>query len=79
MPRKAKKKLPNDFETALESLENLVQQMEVGDMSLEDSLKAFEEGIQLTQICQGNLETATQRIMQLNPNGSSTLFKQENA
>jgi exodeoxyribonuclease VII small subunit len=77
MPRKAKKKLPSDFETALESLENLVQQMEAGDMSLEDSLKAFEEGIQLTQICQGNLDTATQRIMQLNPNGSSAVFEQE--
>lgn len=79
MPRKAKKKLPSDFETALESLENLVQQMEAGDMSLEDSLKAFEEGIQLTQICQGNLDTATQRIMQLNPNGSSTVFEQDNS
>jgi len=77
MPRKARKKLPSDFETALGSLENLVERMETGDMSLEDSLKAFEEGIQLTQICQSNLDTATQRIMQLNPNGSSTVFEQQ--
>jgi len=77
MPRKAKKKLPHDFETALASLETLVERMEAGELSLDDSLTAFEEGIQLTQICQGNLDTATQRIMQLNPNGSSTVFEQE--
>lgn len=79
MPRKAQKKLPSDFETALEALETLVQQMETGDMSLEAALKAFEEGIQLTQICQGNLDTAQQRIMQLNPNGSSSVFEPEHS
>ena len=77
MPRKAKQILPPDFETALKALESLVQQMEAGDMSLEESLKAFEKGIQLTQICQGNLDAATQRVMQINPNGSKSVFEQE--
>ncbi len=47
----APRKAPN-FEKSLSELETLVERMEEGDMSLEESLKSFESGIRLTQQCQ---------------------------
>ena len=41
-----------DFEKALKELEKLVENMEEGDMSLEDSMKQFERGVALTRSCQ---------------------------
>ena len=40
-----------DFEASLAQLENLVDQMEEGELSLEESLKAFEAGVKLTREC----------------------------
>ena len=57
----AKKKQPN-FETALEELETLVERMENGESSLEDSLKDFERGIELTRSCQTTLAEAEQKV-----------------
>lgn len=51
-----------DFEKALNELENLVEVMEEGDMSLEDSLKQFERGVDLTQQCQSALKNAEQKV-----------------
>ena len=51
-----------NFERALENLEQLVSSMESGDLSLEDSLKAFEPGIKLTRECQTALKEAEQKI-----------------
>ena len=51
-----------NFERALENLEQLVSSMESGDLSLEDSLKAFETGIKLTRECQTALKEAEQKI-----------------
>ena len=48
----AKKDNKFDFEKALQELENLVEKMEEGDMSLEESLKQFERGVALTRSCQ---------------------------
>lgn len=59
MPRK--KKTP-DFEQSLSELEALVQRMETGEMTLEESLSAFENGIQLTRECQAILEQAEQKV-----------------
>ena len=56
----AKKNYP--FETSLEKLEKLVEQMEDGDLTLEDSLKTFEEGIRLTRECQQALAAAEQKV-----------------
>ena len=50
------------FETSLARLEKLVEQMESGDQSLEDSLKTFEEGIKLTRECQKALSEAEQKV-----------------
>lgn len=56
---------PASFETALGELEGLVEKMERGDLSLEDSLAAFERGIQLTRTCQEALNQAEQKVEQL--------------
>ncbi|MGI9282878.1 MAG: exodeoxyribonuclease VII small subunit [Endozoicomonas sp.] len=53
------------FEQSLTELDALVQQMESGDMSLEESLKAFEKGVKLTRECQKALTEAEQRVQQL--------------
>lgn len=54
-----------DFEASLEELESLVELMEEGDLSLEDSLKNFEQGIKLTRECQQALAQAEQKVQLL--------------
>ncbi len=58
----ARKKQVTDFEQSLTSLEQLVEQMEKGELSLEASLAAFEEGIRLTRECQTILDQAEQKV-----------------
>jgi exodeoxyribonuclease VII small subunit len=58
----ARKKTAIDFEKALQTLESLVENMESGDMTLEKSLQAFEEGIKLTKECQQALKEAEQKV-----------------
>lgn len=53
------------FEQSLAELETLVQKMESGDMSLEASLKAFEQGVRLTRDCQKALTDAEQKVQKL--------------
>lgn len=53
------------FEKSLAELEELVELMEGGELSLEDSLKAFEKGIKLTRECQQALKRAEQRVQML--------------
>ncbi len=57
-----KKKKPSNFESDLQELENLVEKMEDGDLSLEESLVHFERGIALTRSCQKALTEAEQKI-----------------
>ncbi|MBQ0795914.1 exodeoxyribonuclease VII small subunit [Zhongshania sp.] len=54
-----------NFETSLSELEKLVQSMESGELSLEDSLKAFESGMQLSRDCQQSLADAEQKVQLL--------------
>jgi exodeoxyribonuclease VII small subunit len=54
-----------DFEKALQELEQLVEKMEEGDMSLEESLKQFERGVALTRSCQKALADAEQKVQLL--------------
>jgi exodeoxyribonuclease VII small subunit len=61
----AKNQADFDFEAALEQLEELVASMEDGELSLEDSLKAFEKGIKLTRECQTALKNAEQKVQVL--------------
>jgi len=60
--KRSKKDSPPDFETALEELETLVEQMEAGEITLEESLQHFERGILLTRTCQEALKAAEQKV-----------------
>jgi exodeoxyribonuclease VII small subunit len=51
-----------DFEQALGELEAVVQKLEHGDLPLEEALKQFERGIELTRGCQASLKQAEQRV-----------------
>lgn len=51
-----------DFEHSLKSLEEIVRNMEQGELSLEHSLEAFEEGVKLTRNCQSALQKAEQKV-----------------
>jgi exodeoxyribonuclease VII small subunit len=58
-----------DFERSLDELEQLVGKMEKGDMSLDESLQAFERGVSLYRNCQGALEQAELRVrLLMDPN-----------
>lgn len=61
----AKKSDTNLFENSLAELEEIVAKMEAGDLSLEESLTAFEKGIKLTKDCQKALDTAEQKVNKL--------------
>jgi len=61
----AKKQEKLDFEHTLESLESLVERMESGELSLEDSLNSYEKGVLLARECQKALKTAELRIKTL--------------
>ena len=55
-------KSPASFEDALSELEKLVDTLEKGELSLEDSLKTFERGVELTRSCQKALKEAEQKV-----------------
>jgi exodeoxyribonuclease VII small subunit len=50
------------FEKAMERLEEIVESLEVGELSLEESLKVFEEGMKLAQFCSHKLEEAEKKV-----------------
>ena len=54
-----------DFEAAMGELESLVEKMEQGEFSLEDSIKQFERGMQLARTCQRALRVAEQKVLKL--------------
>ena len=58
----ARKKAALDFEQSLTDLQNLVERLENGELSLEDSLTAFEQGVRLTRDCQAALAQAEQKV-----------------
>jgi exodeoxyribonuclease VII small subunit len=53
---------PPDFERSLAELEAIVDKLEAGDLSLDESLKQFERGVQLTRVCQSALKQAEQKV-----------------
>ena len=50
------------FEAALQKLETIVQRLEKGELTLEESLALYEEGIRLSRLCHGKLEEAEGKI-----------------
>ncbi len=74
-------KIPG-FEQSLKELESLVEKMEQGDLSLEDSLSHFERGVQLSRACQKALKEAEQKVeILMNKNGQDeiTAFDSEDS
>jgi exodeoxyribonuclease VII small subunit len=55
----------NNFENAMKRLEEIVQDLESGDLSLEESLNVFEEGMRLIKFCSEKLEEVDQRVTML--------------
>jgi len=69
-----KKKIASNFEKDLQELESLIEKMEEGELSLEESLVHFERGIALTRSCQKALSEVEQKIqILLSEDGSQSL------
>ncbi len=66
---------PPDFEEALAELEGLVERLESGDLPLDEALKTFERGVELTRHCQTSLKAAQQKVEILLKRGSSTTIE----
>ena len=60
-----------DFESSLKKLEQIVLKLEQGDVSLDESLKAFEEGVGLVRSAQKSLQSAKSRIEILTQEGQN--------
>jgi len=58
----ARETQPGDFESSLNELEQLVERLERGDLPLDDALKTFERGVELTRHCQTSLKAAQQKV-----------------
>ena len=54
-----------EFETALEELEQIIERLEGGELTLEHSLQEFERGVRLSRTCHEALQQAEQRVQQL--------------
>ena len=78
MSTQMNKKNENNFESALKRLEEISDLLENEDTSLEDSIKLFEEGIELKEFCEEKLKSAKlkiDKIVKRNNSLSSTEFK----
>ena len=63
--KSAKSAKPVDFEKAMAELQTLVEKMEQGEFTLEESIRQFERGIELTRQCSEALKKAEQKVQQL--------------
>ncbi len=59
------------FEQALDGLTTMVEKLESGKLSLEESVKAFEEGVKLSRQCEKLLDDAEQRLQVLDADGDA--------
>ncbi len=66
----------DNFENALKRLEEIVQRLEGGELSLDESLKLFEEGIELSRLCSKKLSEAESKVEKLIKSGEEE-FKTE--
>lgn len=67
------------YERIVEELDQVVQQLEAGDLPLEESLRAFERGVQLAAAAEARLEQAEQRVEVLQGDRTVPLPPMENA
>ena len=64
------------FEKKIDRLEEIVKKMEDGEITLDDSLRFFEEGVKLARECQGQLQEAEQKVkllLEIDAEGKATL------
>ena len=66
------------FESAMQRLEEIVSELERGQLALEESLKIFEEGVELTKFCAAKLNEAEKKIKQLVKEGDNFELKDLN-
>lgn len=59
-----------EFENALKKLEDIVERLEKGELSLEEALKFYEEGVRLADVCSKRLNDAEKRVKVLLKSGS---------
>src|SRR6266576_6970960 len=71
------KKSETSFETAMERLEKIVEEMESGKMLLEDLIVRYEEGMKLVKTCQDRLANAEQKIEIITRNSAGKAVVQE--
>lgn len=62
-----------DFESALKSLEEIVAQLEAGDLTLDRALELFEDGIRISRFCNSKLEEAERKVEVLIKSADGTL------
>ena len=75
-PASPEQTAPADFERSLAELETIVAKLEQGDLSLDESLRHFERGVQLTRVCQSALKQAEQKVeILLRKSGASEQFE----
>lgn len=71
----ARKSDSQNFEKSLAELEEIVSKMEQGDLSLEESLDAFEKGVKLSKDCQKALKNAEQKVNKLVEKGDTLVME----
>ena len=69
----AEKKEEIKFEEAMKRLESIVDELEKGEMDIDKSLEAFEEGIKMSRLCSKKLNEAERKIEQLTKNEKGEL------
>ncbi len=67
------KKQQQDFESALKRLEEITDQLEAGDTSLEKSIELYTEGLKIAQFCQEKLQLAEKKIKIIRENSQQTV------
>ena len=67
--------MKKNFETSLKELEEIVEQLEAGDLPLERSLELFEQGVKLSRDCQQRLDEAERRVELLLKTSDGTFTK----
>ena len=72
----SKKQENKSFEELMENLENIVQELEKGDLNLDDSVTKFEEGMKISKKCSDMLEKAEKKITMLIKNSNDELTEE---
>ncbi len=60
----------SDFEKKMQALSDITEKLEKGELSLSESMKAFEEGVRLTKECTDMLNSAKQKILKITTDSS---------